>query len=331
MLDRDRDGSGPEVMARAIRELPFQSQPSGKAPPGFMDGLDKIIELAQFPDEGARQHMNQPANSAGQLAVVLKGWPRLSETFIAQELVALEARGLRFDVWSMRHPTDTKRHALHDAAQGKGPLPARISLPGAVARPERVGPFRSPARLRRSAEAMAETPDARPDAQPGSPVRTGRRACARGFARPEVRLCAFPAHAVVGRALCKHDARSGLGLFGARQGHMAVARLGKAGQAGARGVRRHLHGAGRRASARPVERPFQARPRLSRPRPLALPDAAAATPCPRRLGRTGHDRFGRPPGREEGLRPSARSLRRAAACSSTGASSTSVAATSRRS
>jgi len=58
--------------------------------------------------------MNQPANSAGQLAVVLKGWPRLSETFIAQELVALEALGLRFDVWSMRHPTDTKRHALHD-------------------------------------------------------------------------------------------------------------------------------------------------------------------------------------------------------------------------
>lgn len=52
---------------------------------------------------------------AGQLAVVLKGWPRLSETFIAQELVALEERGLRFEVWSMRHPTDTKRHALHDA------------------------------------------------------------------------------------------------------------------------------------------------------------------------------------------------------------------------
>jgi colanic acid/amylovoran biosynthesis glycosyltransferase len=63
--------------------------------------------------------MNQPANPAGQLAVVLKGWPRLSETFIAQELVALEARGLRFDVWSMRHPTDTKRHALHDQLKAK--------------------------------------------------------------------------------------------------------------------------------------------------------------------------------------------------------------------
>lgn len=48
------------------------------------------------------------------LAVVLKGWPRLSETFIAQELVALEEAGHRFDIWSLRHPTDTKTHPLHD-------------------------------------------------------------------------------------------------------------------------------------------------------------------------------------------------------------------------
>lgn len=63
--------------------------------------------------------MNKPASSAGRLAVVLKGWPRLSETFIAQELVALESRGLAFEVWSMRHPTDKKRHALHDVLQAK--------------------------------------------------------------------------------------------------------------------------------------------------------------------------------------------------------------------
>jgi colanic acid/amylovoran biosynthesis glycosyltransferase len=63
--------------------------------------------------------MNDAVRSAGRLAVVLKGWPRLSETFIAQELVALEKRGLLFDVWSMRHPTDQKRHALHDALKAK--------------------------------------------------------------------------------------------------------------------------------------------------------------------------------------------------------------------
>ncbi len=49
------------------------------------------------------------------LAVVVKGWPRLSETFIAQELLALERGGIDFEIWSLRHPTDTKTHPLHDA------------------------------------------------------------------------------------------------------------------------------------------------------------------------------------------------------------------------
>ncbi len=55
----------------------------------------------------------------GKLAVVVKGWPRLSETFIAQELVALEQAGLQFDIWSLRHPTDTKTHPLHDRLQAQ--------------------------------------------------------------------------------------------------------------------------------------------------------------------------------------------------------------------
>lgn len=52
--------------------------------------------------------------TSAPLAVVVKGWPRLSETFIAQELVALEEAGVRFDIWSLRHPTETKTHPLHD-------------------------------------------------------------------------------------------------------------------------------------------------------------------------------------------------------------------------
>lgn len=55
-----------------------------------------------------------------RLAVVVKGWPRLSETFIAQELAALEQAGLAFEIWSLRHPTDTKTHPLHD--QIKAPV-----------------------------------------------------------------------------------------------------------------------------------------------------------------------------------------------------------------
>jgi glycosyltransferase involved in cell wall biosynthesis len=53
------------------------------------------------------------------LAVLVKGWPRLSETFIAQELVALEAAGHAFEIWSLRHPTDVKRHPLHDQLQAR--------------------------------------------------------------------------------------------------------------------------------------------------------------------------------------------------------------------
>ncbi|MCL6283794.1 glycosyltransferase family 4 protein [Ruegeria sp. 2012CJ41-6] len=54
---------------------------------------------------------------APKLAVLVKGWPRLSETFIAQELVALEEAGHSFEIWSLRHPTDVKRHPLHDRLQ----------------------------------------------------------------------------------------------------------------------------------------------------------------------------------------------------------------------
>ena len=47
MLDRERDGDGPEVMAQAIRGLSSQPRPSLRAPDGLLDGLEKIIELAR--------------------------------------------------------------------------------------------------------------------------------------------------------------------------------------------------------------------------------------------------------------------------------------------
>lgn len=48
------------------------------------------------------------------IAFVLKGYPRLSETFIAQEMLALEQRGLDIRIVSLRHPTDRKRHPITD-------------------------------------------------------------------------------------------------------------------------------------------------------------------------------------------------------------------------
>ncbi len=50
-----------------------------------------------------------------RVAVVMKGYPRLSETFIAQELLGLQQRGIIFDIWSLRHPTDTQTHPTQDA------------------------------------------------------------------------------------------------------------------------------------------------------------------------------------------------------------------------
>jgi len=49
----------------------------------------------------------------GLIVVVVKGYPRLSETFIAQELLGLERAGLRLFIASMRHPTDPATHPVH--------------------------------------------------------------------------------------------------------------------------------------------------------------------------------------------------------------------------
>jgi glycosyltransferase involved in cell wall biosynthesis len=49
-----------------------------------------------------------------RVAVILKGWPRLSETFIAQEIAGLEARGVALEIWSLRRPTDKAHHPVHD-------------------------------------------------------------------------------------------------------------------------------------------------------------------------------------------------------------------------
>ncbi len=47
------------------------------------------------------------------VAFVLKGYPRLSETFIAQEIAALEERGLDIAIVSLRRPTDPHVHPVH--------------------------------------------------------------------------------------------------------------------------------------------------------------------------------------------------------------------------
>ena len=58
-------------------------------------------------------------SNATPLVIVVKCWPRLSETFVAQELAALEAQGQQFHIWSLRHPANEKRHPLHEQVVAK--------------------------------------------------------------------------------------------------------------------------------------------------------------------------------------------------------------------
>lgn len=62
---------------------------------------------ASFPVEG------------GQVGFIVKGYPRLSETFIAQEIEALEARGLDILIVSLRRPTDRTIHPVHRAIRAQ--------------------------------------------------------------------------------------------------------------------------------------------------------------------------------------------------------------------
>ena len=75
---------------------------------------------ASAPDEwGASWLPHIPGQDRGidsvrrAVAFILKGYPRLSETFIAQEIRALEGRGLDIRIVSLRRPTDRSLHDLH--------------------------------------------------------------------------------------------------------------------------------------------------------------------------------------------------------------------------
>ncbi|WP_395759955.1 glycosyltransferase [Candidatus Raskinella chloraquaticus] len=49
------------------------------------------------------------------VAFILKGYPRLSESFIAQEIFGLERAGMAIRIFSMRRPTDSRIHPIHRA------------------------------------------------------------------------------------------------------------------------------------------------------------------------------------------------------------------------
>ena len=114
---------------------------------------------------------------------MLKGYPRLSETFIAQELLGLEQAGFDLALVALRRPTDKKRHPVHDeirapvhylpeylheepwrVLRARWSLPADAPASGARCRPSVADLARDPTRnrVRRFGQALvlaAEWPD----------------------------------------------------------------------------------------------------------------------------------------------------------------------------
>lgn len=62
---------------------------------------------------GASSPSSEGDAPAGPLVFVLKGYPRLSETFIAEEILGLERRGFDIRIVALRRPTDDRLHPVH--------------------------------------------------------------------------------------------------------------------------------------------------------------------------------------------------------------------------
>jgi len=102
--------------------------------------------------------MTQPV-----LGMVLKGYPRISETFISNEILLLEERGIRVRIFSMRHPREPFCH--ENVRRIKAPvdyLPTelfldfpRLLLPGALEAARQ--PRRFHAALRKAGERFRRT------------------------------------------------------------------------------------------------------------------------------------------------------------------------------
>lgn len=89
--------------------------------------------------------MTVPTHS--DLAIIVKGYPRLSETFVARELEALERRGLAFSLHALRKPAPDARLTHYSLRTNCRYLPeylhkAPLAALGALARAARLAGFR---------------------------------------------------------------------------------------------------------------------------------------------------------------------------------------------
>jgi hypothetical protein len=111
----------------ALKRLPHRQPPSKSGSSMRLEGLNHISELSAAGSttvavtcrSSAPSERSDPLPHRRKLLVVLKGYPSLSETFIAQELLGLEKAGFDLTLISMRRPTDKKRHPVHDEIKAR--------------------------------------------------------------------------------------------------------------------------------------------------------------------------------------------------------------------
>lgn len=80
-----------------------------------LNGLNRLPTLAaQLLDNSALNSMNQSFNSypaSARIGYVLKMFPRLSETFILNEILEMERQGMDLQIFSLKRPADSVFHA----------------------------------------------------------------------------------------------------------------------------------------------------------------------------------------------------------------------------
>src|SRR5438034_300756 len=249
--------------------------------------------------------------SAGRLAIayIVKAWPRLSETFILNEIVGLERRGVSICIFSVKDPNPGPIHDgvalvranvtyLSPRSHWKSALPANFrSLrrrPGRYLRTLFMAIVKVLSHRRQLIAARAAR-SGRPTPSSGSRLLGGCAVRPGGDSSP----CAFRFVTGAGGAAHVANHRFALYAHGARQGYLREPSRRSPCQVprGSRG--RHLHRVQPATPAAPLSAGmrWQGIPRLSRTRPCAAPPRLIAHA---RAGGSG-DTVRRQVGREEGF------------------------------
>ena len=234
------------------------------------------MDPSKFGAAGVPPGAEDFARTMNRIATIVKGYPRLSETFIAQEILGLEKRGIAQLIVSLRHPTEGKVHDLNrEIAADVLYLPEYLKDDPRRVRAGRKWAETQPG-FRRAEKAFVA--DLKRDGSVNRRRRFGQ-ACVLAHELPadvdwiHTHYLHTPG---VGRALCSDDPRARLVVLRAREGHLDDAEMGAERKARGRGVGCDLYAREPRLSALAHRDTAEDRSCLSRSRFLTVSSAAEA-------------------------------------------------------